>query len=317
MVSFRTALNVLFYCLLEKLGSLRPNFIQKFHGLNRRETTRDSFHVDVEWILELIIAIITFYYYPSSFCTGEVLCKLRCLVGAEQATKRCEDIRKEYEARLDSIAPRVSSLLTEIEKKEKQVDDSRGKEIFEHTRYQFDDFMRNEGVLVNIWRDISLLFSQKDPASPEDFDPNFFSTELIIDDCRFNHILTDSNSYALRSGESQRWRFNRTRKMIHNAKCCPDALCLVKEYELMIFNLSSTGTLHWIFQTTRSIIREYNDRTMDPSKWLHSFVVRKETKNEAHDPDVPSWGWNEKEKLPGKPSNDDTEERKVLYVIVY
>ena len=320
MVSFRTALNVLFYSLLERIGCLRPTLIQRFHGLKRPERPLRA-SCDVDWILELIIALITFYYWDDSFCTGEVLHKIRGLVDGEKANQRREVLKSDYENRLDLIAPKVSSLLIELEKKEKEVDEARGTERFESVRYFYEDWMRNEGILVNVWRDLSVLITQADPEVPEVFDRMFFSTEIPDTGASsLKGVISKSNSYALRSGESQIWRFNRTRKMIVNSICCEDALRLVVEYELLLFKLSSAGTLHWIFQTTKAVIRSYNDRTMDPSKWQKTIVTKKEIPNDDYDvgEGPRKWGWEEKENLPDGPSDPGLEMRKVtLYVIVH
>lgn len=334
----------LFYALLRSLDALRPNFLHDWHGVRRKdeiEPKKEWF--DVEWIKELIIAILSFHYPSERFPTGEVVKTFKNEVNGDKAGLRLRLLRYEFALKLDKLNGypyervlsffkgflssddaaklrvarkdrlTVESLRTEVEEFQKIKNAAVGKDGYDDVSYRYDDFIHTKGVLVNVYESLLNLHAGQEPEY-EYFDENFFEDgfvkerESLEDTRRFIELRKQSNSYALRSGIAMRWKFNRTKKLMEKAICCPTALRLVVDYELFLFKTSPCGVLHWIFDKTKSTLSKYNSRTMDRSKWEEGVIIDYPDQKKQNEGDTmeaeetaKEWGWNEDEEMPEPP----------------
>ena len=93
------ALWALFYSLLESCGSLRPNFLHKFHGQSRsNQRKHDDF--DINAVTEMIVVIICFMYSRPCFPTTEVIRKIRDIVNEESEARRYFSLRTDFNGKL-------------------------------------------------------------------------------------------------------------------------------------------------------------------------------------------------------------------------
>lgn len=281
MDDFAQALRVLQYSIAEKLGCLKPNFIESFHG-TRRDQVGEWKSFDLLWTREKIFALLTFYYGKDvQFPVEEVLHRLRHSVNEEEMTKYKNALKIDFGGKIhfgmDSVNPVVrttcQSIMATHEMKEPDGTEPR-------------DFVE----------DFFLILRNDKPEFPEQSPSDF--------KCSFKDYRGKSIDLALRSPWSERWRFNRMWKLSKQVCDHGKALELIAIYEYYIFSRGQCGLLKWVFSTTKVVIDHYNRRSSNLSNFSRDIRVLPETRRHEEDEHFLSHG-KENDKGPGKVENFD------------
>ncbi len=311
-----------YYSLLRSLDALRPNFLHTWHAERRKDEggeKRSSF--DIEWVTEIIVAIVTFQNPGNP--TGEFL--HRCLqeVNSHTAMAYIAERKEIFVKRLGKISgdislmssmtdfvradwPMFADFLTDTEvckltiarrgcisvetlrrerafmqKKVIEFADDENAPIHQ----QYEAFLKHEGSLVYAYEQILSLFADH-TVHEEDFDNMFFNYDIPNgDSVKFAKLREESNLFAERSGKRNIWKFNRTKRLMEVCINFDQSIDLIARYELFLFETSMGGVLHWSFRKVRSIMNHFNKRTNDLSNWEKTTVEKPEQEKQAVDGD--------------------------------
>jgi len=280
--------------LLRAIGSLKPNFLHEFHESCRCPTHISQTIIDkidkVNDIVEIVIAMFSFLYSRSVFPTEEFASELRSNVNFDNSKCRAENLRLAFALKLEAVNEEVELISSETNENKAKIDMSTV-----DGEYEYNDFYDSRGIFVYVYDQILELFSDTQDIQ-EDFDDGFFS---LYD----NEIKRKSDSFALRAGLKNRWRFNRTRGLLRQADLSQESVDLILSYERFLFESSTCGTLRWIFNRVNAVMIRLNERTIQPEQdCCEARYVGLDQKDEVEfDEDtIPPHGWETKESKPPK-----------------
>lgn len=302
----------LHYALLRSVDGLLPNFLHKLHGLARDDQIgekRDFF--DIEWVTELLVAILTFHHSDKQFPTGEALKMFTDQVNSDTYSSHIRCLKGQFLLRLDrqsgfqfaspeefmrqdfplmqflsesdmaklKIARKshvtVESLRYTMSSLQKKVESG---ELAEEV---YEEFYQVHGVMVYVYDTVLSIISDD---TIEDLDQDITS------------------SYALRSNKRDKRKFNIAKGLKRSAKSCHEALHLIEKYEEMLFKTSACAQVQWSKSRLNNILQMINKRTNDKSNWDETCMETNELPNEECDEeevlDV-NWGaWNKNDEKP-------------------
>ena len=115
------ALWAFFYSLLQELGSLRPNFLHRFHGQHFRVQKRSDTSVDVVAVVEVVVAMICFIYAAKCYPTKEVIRKIRDTVNSDSELSRKRNLRNSFDDTLKAADDTLQQMHEEAQALEAEI----------------------------------------------------------------------------------------------------------------------------------------------------------------------------------------------------